>query len=243
MSLAFQFLDVVVVLAIIVSTVYGTMRGFVSESLSIIAWLLAALAMLYFGPWVGIRMAHAMEPRWLGLIVGYVAVFLVVVIPLSFMTVRLSQNVKKSQIGPLDRSLGAAFGIVRGLAAVGIAYLAFTTILPVAHQPDWVARARLLPVIKGSAEVIDSLVPEQNIDWGTGASHEKRAENPPPESKVTPAETRKTEPAPAPKAAKPAKKKAAVKPAKKSKKTYGAQDRKALDKLIENNGKGNDGKP
>ena len=52
MNVAFQFVDVVVVLVIIASTVYATYRGFVSETLSIFAWVAAAFATLYFGPWL-----------------------------------------------------------------------------------------------------------------------------------------------------------------------------------------------
>ena len=52
MNLAFQFLDVVVVLIIIASTAYATYRGFVSETLSISRLGGRAFATLYFGPWV-----------------------------------------------------------------------------------------------------------------------------------------------------------------------------------------------
>ena len=46
-------------------------------------------------------------------------VFLVVFIPLSFVSHRFSETVKNSPIGPLDRALGIAFGVVRGLVIVG----------------------------------------------------------------------------------------------------------------------------
>ena len=42
-----------------------------------------------------------------------------VFIPLSFMSHRFSESVKNSPIGPLDRALGIAFGVVRGLVIVG----------------------------------------------------------------------------------------------------------------------------
>ena len=58
-----------------------------------------------------------------------------VFIPLSFMSHRFSQTVKNSPLGPLDRGLGIAFGVVRGLAIVGLAYLAFTYFTPVRQQP------------------------------------------------------------------------------------------------------------
>ena len=235
MIMEIQFLDVVVVLAIIVSTAYATYRGFVDESLSIVSWVAEALAMLYFGPMVARMLRHVMSPDWLGWIVGYASVFLVVVIPLSFMTFRLSRNVKKSQVGPLDGSLGAAYGVVRGLAIIGVIYLIFSAIVPIPLQPGWVARARLLPLIRGSAEVIASLMPDRHLESPAPPPSPKAAVVP-PENKVTPAPTHKT----AAKPVKPAKKTAAKKHVKK---TYGVKDRHALEKLIEDTDKGKSAKP
>jgi membrane protein required for colicin V production len=223
MSVAFQFIDVVVVLVIIASTVYATYRGLVSETLSIFAWIAAAFATLYFGPWLAHLMREMISPPWFGVAVGYGAVFLVVVIPLSFMSFRFSEGVKKSQVGPLDRALGGAFGVVRGLAIIGIAYLVFSMMVPIPSQPGWITRARLLPLIQESAEVVVSLVPDQHMGrWERPHEerviHEKAAQAGPP----------------------PAAKPAAVKH---PKKTYGARDRHALDRLIETTGSGGNGKP
>ena len=123
--MSFSFVDAAVVLIIIVSTGYATYRGFVSETLSIFAWAAAAFASLWFGPWVVYLLHGVITPAWLGLVVGYAAVFLAVVIPLSFMSFRFSQGVKKSPVSALNGALGGAFGVVRGLAVIGIAYLDF----------------------------------------------------------------------------------------------------------------------
>ena len=120
MNLSFTFLDFLVVAVIIVSAGYAAYRGFMSETLTIFAWAAAAFATLYFGPWL-VPMARSMiATRWLAPVAAYAGVFLVVFIPLSFMSHRFSQSVKNSPIGPLDRGLGIAFGVVRGLVVVGI---------------------------------------------------------------------------------------------------------------------------
>lgn len=227
MSVAFQFIDVVVVAIIIASIVYAAYRGFVSETLSIFAWIAAAFATLYFGPWLAHLTRDMISPSWLGTVVGYGAVFLVVLIPLSFMSYRLSEGVKKSQVSAIDRALGGAFGVVRGLAIIGIAYLVFSAIVPIPSQPGWIANARLLPLIQGSAEVVASLVPDQHMDR-SGRERERPYERP-----VIHNESAKLAPAPA---AKPAAKKP-------PKKTYGAKDRHALDRLIETTGSNGSGKP
>ena len=227
MNIAFQFLDVALVAFVLISAIYATYRGFVAESLSVFAWIAAAYATLYFGPWTSHWMRTMVSPAWLGEVVGYAVVFIVVVLPLSFASSRFADSVKKSQVSTLDAALGAAFGIVRGFVIVGIAYLVLTAAVSISDQPSWVTKARLMPVVRASAEVVASLIPDQNVTprHHAVARHDK-----------TPAAKPRTVRS----AAVPAHKAAAPKP---PKKTYGARDRHALDKLIETSGDGKSGKP
>ena len=71
------------------------------------------------------------------------------------MTARFSDSVKHSPIGPLDRAAGVAFGIVRGLVIVGLAYMAFTYFVPIRNQPRWLTEARLLPMVQSAADVLN----------------------------------------------------------------------------------------
>ncbi|GAA0563973.1 CvpA family protein [Rhizomicrobium electricum] len=249
MNLSFQFLDLAVVLIVIASAVYATYRGLVSESLAIFGWIAAAYATLYFGPWVAWWMQDMMGPRWLGRAAGYATVFLIVLIPLQFAASRIAQNVKKSQVGTLDSVLGTAFGLLRGIAIVGIAYLVFTAWVPPPEQPGWITRCRLYPVIRVSAEIVASLIPDKKVQ----APREAPADpNDSPDPIRAQLERNSSEPPPPPKSeARPAEKPAEIapapqpkpKPAHRAKKTYGAKDRHALDKLIETTNSDKSGKP
>jgi membrane protein required for colicin V production len=226
MSLAFSPIDLLVVLVILASMGYAIWRGFVSETLGIVAWAAAAFASLYFGPWVA-RLAHSLiQTLWIATVVGYALVFVVLFIPIQFASYRFSEGVKRSPVGPLDRVLGATFGIVRGLAILGIAYLVFTAFVPIRNQPRWLTEARTLPLIQSSAEVLLALIPDRD-------RHEAVAPpQPPPTTTIERLIERSTvHPTP-----KPADRK------KHGKKRAGAQDRRALDRLFEatgNNGSGN----
>jgi membrane protein required for colicin V production len=172
MNLSFSFIDFLVVLVIVVSAGYAAWRGFMSETLSIFAWAAAAFCTLYFGPWLVPLARGLIATPWLASVAAYAGVFLVVFIPLSFMSYRFSETVKHSPIGPLDRALGIAFGVVRGLVIVGLAYLAFTYFVPIRQQPGWLTEARLLPLMQSSGEVILSIIPNRD--------HEDFAAGPPP---------------------------------------------------------------
>ncbi len=211
MSLEFSFVDLLVVLVILGSTAYAAWRGFASEALGIVAWAAAAFAALYFGPWVA-RLAHSLiATAWLATVAGYALVFVAIFIPIQFASYRFSQGVKHSAIGPLDRVLGATFGIVRGLAILGVAYLVFDAFVPIRNHPLWLKEARTLPMIQSSAEVLLALVPERD-----------RHDSPAPEPAAV---------QPLPHAA-PAQPPPAVKK-KHTKKGHGAEDRRALDRLFE----------
>ncbi len=228
MNLSFTFVDMLVVGTILVSAGYAAWRGFVSETLSIVAWAAAAFATLWFGSAVIPLVKSVVSEPMLAAIVAYAVVFLLVLIPLQFLTYRFSQQVKSSTVGPLDRALGAAFGVLRGLAIIGFAYLILDSFLDFNHQPAMVRNAGTLPLMQSSTEVILSLVPHRGTkDMG----------KPLPESAVTttpqsvPKRTEQAEITPKPKPAPPPQK-ATQKPAK----TYGARDRRALDSLLETTG-------
>lgn len=222
MSLPFSMVDLLAVIVVLGSTAYATWKGFVWETLSIVTWAAAAFASLYFGPWAGGHLNGLISPPWLASFAGYAAVFIVVFIPLSFASSRFTQGVRQSPVGPLDRLLGAVFGVVRGLAILGIAYLVFTAFVPIRSQPKWLTTARSLPLIQSSSEVLLSLVPIQR----------EQDEAPLPRKAQT-----ETKPLPngAPVGA--------PKPTNRAKKGYGVGERRALDRLFEATGNGGSGKP
>ena len=156
--------------------------------------------------------------HWVAMILGYASAFLVVVIPLGFISYRFSENVRRSPVHTLDRSLGFAFGVVRGLVIIGIVYLVFSIIVPVPRQPPWISQARLYPLIQKSGDVLATLVPDQGI----GGRH-LLAVKPEPREAARRAQT--------------------AQPTKRPEKTYGAKDRRALDRLIQTTGSDGGQKP
>jgi membrane protein required for colicin V production len=119
--------------------------------------LIAALAAVFFWPVTKPFARALLEPQILADILALVGVFFLILIPASFVSFRLSELVRESSAGPLDRSLGFVFGLARGLLVVGLGYVVFTSLASEENHPDWVREARLLPVVKGTADVIVSL--------------------------------------------------------------------------------------
>ncbi|MBV8978276.1 MAG: CvpA family protein [Alphaproteobacteria bacterium] len=215
--LGITYVDPIVVIVVLVSALYATYRGFASETLSIFAWAAAAFATLFLGPKLAPFVRGLFSSPFLGVLAGYAAIFVIVLVPLSFLSFRFSEQVKHSPVSTLDRSLGTAFGIVRGLAIVGLAYIAFTAMVPVRSQPGWIANARTLPLIRVSAQALLSLVPDQ---------HSEPLTAPRPAVATAAAQSAQSPQTPLPQP-KPV-------PQKHRKKAYGARDRSELDRLIDN---------
>jgi hypothetical protein len=79
-----------------------------------------------------------------------------------------------------------AFGIVRGLVIVGVAYLAFTHFVPQREQPRWVTHASLLPLVQSTANVLLGVVPNPVSHYAAVPGHDgarpapmQKAANPP----------------------------------------------------------------
>ena len=226
-AFSFHWIDLLVIGIVIASAVYATYRGFVAETLSIFAWAAAAFATLYFAPSAMPLLSGMMSPLAAEL-AAYIGVFLIVLIPLSFISHRFAQGVQSSALGTLDRSMGAVFGVIRGLILIAMAYLLFTLIVPVKSQPDWIAKAWTLPVVQDTGDVLLSLVPDRDSHAFTD-NQTPAAGN--PESTTTASDL----PQPRPRPGDHAPSRSHVT---KPKKSYGAKDRKALDRLIQATGNG-----
>jgi len=234
--------DVVVVLLILLSAGYAAWKGFVSETLTIFDWAAAAFGCLYFGPYLIPMMRGLVATPWIASLLAYAVVFLIIFIPLSFLSHRFSETVKNSPIGPLDRALGIAFGVLRGLVAVGLVYLAYTYFVPVREQGRWIRSAQTLPMIQATGDIILKLVASHtraNFAVGSSRVREDDAignliQDNEDASRVRPTESagsygERVRPSGA---ANPPQ----GSPARNAERGYGATDRRALDSLLQKGG-------
>ena len=238
--MTFTFVDILVGLVLAVSTFYAVWRGFLHETLSIFALVAAGFAALYLGPWFLPWMHQHIATLWLAIVATDAAVFLVVYVPLAFLSRRISNTVRGSAIGPLDRVLGVAFGLTRGLVIAGLAYIGFVYFVPMHDHPSSLTHARTLPLMQKTAGVLRTLVPSRY--FSAFAVHPqdqlgdliRRNEEP-----VKAAADKKPENIEVPADRMPHKSISAAR----AEKGYGAQDRRALDSLVEATGNGGSGKP
>ncbi|MBV9572376.1 MAG: CvpA family protein [Alphaproteobacteria bacterium] len=220
--------DLAVAAILILSVFFAIYRGFVRETLSVFAWAAAAFATLYFGRYVAALLTSYMS-EMLAEVVGHTAVFLLILIPLAFFANRISWRVQESPVGFLDRAMGALFGVVRGLVVIAVLYIVYSLLIPVPVQAKWMKEARTLPLIQNSASVLLDLLPDDDAQYlqeRTQRSSTVEANLPDRHPSPNSAPSRASHTLPQ-----------KHKPARKG---YGAAERRALDRLIENSGSGSE---
>lgn len=153
-------LDGIVIAVMLLSAILAMIRGLVREVLSLASWAAAAAAAWYFFPiLLPIAKEHIAEDIIAkGVVVG--GTFLLVLLIVSYVTMRISDFMLDSQIGALDRSLGFVFGAARGLLLAVIAVMFFNWLVAPDRQPTWVAGAKSKPMLDGLGNRIVAALPE-----------------------------------------------------------------------------------
>nr|UVT38102.1 Colicin V production protein [uncultured bacterium] len=153
-----------IVLAILgISALLGLMRGLVKEILSLIAYLAAFLAAIWWGPRASVWLGPFIANDLLRTAVAYALVFIVVLLLVGLVNLTLSTFIRKTGLTPADHGLGSMFGLMRGgLIVLTLVALAGYTDLP---QEPWWKDARLSPAAVKGVQTVKSLLPPSLAAW------------------------------------------------------------------------------
>jgi membrane protein required for colicin V production len=151
--------DIIVVTIIALSALFGFIRGFLREVLSIGAWILAGIATYVGLPYLKPVARQYISHELIADVATGIAIFLVVLVVASVIGHVITRKVRDSSLGPLDRSLGILFGIARGAAIVSVALLICDNFYAADNRPQWLKDARTLPVVQIGADFVRQFVP------------------------------------------------------------------------------------
>ncbi|MEE8371246.1 MAG: CvpA family protein [Sphingomonadales bacterium] len=149
------------ILAIIgFSAFRGIRRGFTTELLTLVSWFGALMITLYgIGFGASDLTRQYIKPESLADVVTVLGLFLVSFLVLKYLAKKIGEQIKDSPVGILDRSLGALFGLLRGLVVVAAGYLIADFFLSEKELQGWVKDSRTKPLVSYSAEMLATIVP------------------------------------------------------------------------------------
>ena len=137
----FAVADVAMGIVIVVSAVFGLMRGLVREVLSLVIWVSALLLCIAFaGPVAGVLGLDL--SAGLQTAIGFAIVFVAVLVAGAIVQRFLGGLVESTGLTGTDRTLGLVFGAVRGAAVVLVALI---LLRPFAESRDWWTQSIIAP--------------------------------------------------------------------------------------------------
>jgi len=155
------WVDLAVFVVVAISAAVAFMRGFVRESLGIVAWAGAAYFSYIAIDHIRLPVRDMVGNAQMGDIIGHAGLFLLGLLVLTVVTSIIAQMVHSLGLGALDRTLGIAFGVARGAALVVAAYIAAGWIVVPDRWPQPVREARLLPIVAEAATSLADSIPER----------------------------------------------------------------------------------
>ena len=151
--------DVGVGVLVLISAILATARGLTREVLSLATWAGSAAIAVYMWQYhPEIARDYIAEPV-VADIATVVVTFIIALIVLHLLTMRIADFVVDSRIGPIDRSLGFIFGILRGIL-IAIVITIFGNWLLGSNLPDWARNSQSLPYLQNMGTTLISMLPE-----------------------------------------------------------------------------------
>lgn len=145
---------------LIVCAIIGVARGATKELMTVLAFLLAAIAATVSLRFTAPAGRALIDPDWAGVGVALLFVFGLAYIALRLLGAGLERRVQEGQAsGMLDRAVGAGFGLVRALVLLGGFSLLFNLATPRETAPKWVTGALLYPVSEASGRILKAFAP------------------------------------------------------------------------------------
>jgi len=168
MDLGFTWFDFAALVVLGLSGVMAFARGLIREVFSIIAFIGAAIAAVFFAGLLR-PVVESFTPLSgpLASVAAGLLIFLIVFIVITVITSTVAKTAHQStEIGSFDRAAGLAFGILRGVLVVSLFVLLMRqttvedTTQPADPMQDAIRGARTYPIYSGVASALEAVLPQ-----------------------------------------------------------------------------------
>lgn len=159
-------LDILVLLLMGGAGLLGFSRGFVTEALSLAAWVFAIGAVRLFHAPVAASLEKMVGTSSGASTLAAALVFGFAMFGGRMAARRIGSHTRNSFVGSFDRVLGFGFGAVKGLVLASVAFLFFTLGYNVvygaaADRPAWMQQSRTFPLLSASSRALVDFVKER----------------------------------------------------------------------------------
>lgn len=168
-----MIIDIVVGAIILISAVISFLRGFIRETLTIAGVAGGVFAAIAFGSklsptfrnWLGVvedsndKLFDIIPMSIVADVCAYAVIFIFVVIIISIISHFVSTAVKAMGLGPIDRTLGVIFGIIRAVLLLALLYLPFHLLMEESSKAEYFADSKTHIYIEKTSNFIAKFLP------------------------------------------------------------------------------------
>jgi membrane protein required for colicin V production len=157
-------LDIIILFVVGISGLIAYSRGLVKEVLSIIGWVGATIAVVYFLPMINpFVAAHVVSGTMSGVASAlFIAITFLVI--WALFTGKIVDKIRISKLNSLDRTLGLIFGVARAVLLVILMYILVSWMMPVENRSHTLTESKYFNLAGQFAKPLEDLIPEDTLE-------------------------------------------------------------------------------
>lgn len=155
--------DWVLLAVLIFSMLLGAWRGLVYEVLSVLGWAVSFYAAQYFAPMVSSWLPLQASSETVRYAAAFVLVFVAAVFAAGLLAFLLKKLIEAIGLRPVDRTMGAAFGMVRG--AILLLAAAVVIDMTTLKNSAWWQESKGAPILSATLKGLKPVLPEKFANY------------------------------------------------------------------------------
>jgi len=144
---------------LLISALFGLARGATREVTTLLALILSLFIAAVAARSVAPLLAPMIHIAWIAHAVAMLVMFVVSYAILRTLGGLLTSGVRNAGLSGVDRVLGLAVGVGRGLLVMGLMGLLIAAAIPSERMPGWISKAKLYPLAESAGAVLRAAAP------------------------------------------------------------------------------------
>lgn len=167
-------LDIIVLLLVGGVGVRGLTRGFVTEAMSLVAWIAAIAAVKLLHAPMAALLVEKVGTEGGAAVLAFALIFGITFMVGRYVANRMGNISKSSALGSFDRVLGFGFGALKGLLGATLIFLLASLVYNMvyggeADRPDWMLESRTYPLLNATSRALVDFVHDRQELGGEAA--------------------------------------------------------------------------
>ena len=150
--------DITFLIILLVSTVFGLVRGFAKDAISLAAWILAFIVAITLADKFALILPESIVNPRLRVGVSIAVLFLATLIMGTIANFLLAGFINLVKMQSIDRGMGAIFGLVRGV--IIICFLVVLGTYIGLNEAVWWDNSTLVPITERMLDIIEPILPD-----------------------------------------------------------------------------------